>query len=83
MSFIKIEPIRAIKLYDKTYRSAKQAATAYAFAAVSQHTYNRRNTNCFSSMTRQDQIEYNKKLFEKFYRRSKPIFDRYFAGEKK
>lgn len=83
MSFINIEPVRAIKIYGKSYRSAHQAALAYADSATNQLNYlmhKRQSPNTppnvgFPYMT------WRKATLDRFYRRSKPIFDRYFKGE--
>lgn len=81
MSFIKVEPVRAIKLHGKTYRSAHQAALAYADSATAQFRYNLTQSGRLpSNMTLQQWVDWCGPIKEKFYRRSRKIFDRYFDG---
>ena len=82
MSFIKIEAVRAIKLYGKTYRSAHQAALAYADSATGQLNYlmHKRQSPNTPPNVGYPYIEWRKNTQERFYRRAKPIFDRYVAG---
>ena len=81
MSFIKVEPVRAIKLNGKAYRSAHQAAMAYADAATRQFYYNCAQSGLApSGMTISQWIDWSVPIKEKFYRRSRKIFDRYFDG---
>jgi len=81
MSFIKIEPVRAIKLHGKTYRSAHQASLAYSDAAARQFYYNLRQSGRMpSNMTLQQWVEWSGPVKEKFYTRSHKIFTRYFNG---
>jgi len=76
MSFVQIEAVRAIKLYNKTYRSANQAAVAYANSATSQFTYVNRDR--IKHMTGPERYEWMNNIRTKFVRRSLPIFTRYF-----
>lgn len=81
MSFIKIEPVRAIKINGKTYRSAHQAALAYSEHAAGQLMYlmyKRGNPAPNVGFAYQQWL---KNTRERFYRRSHPIFSRYFKGE--
>ena len=81
MSFIKVEPVRAIKLHGKTYRSAHQAALAYADAATRQFHYQCAKSGLIKpGMTIAEWIDWSLPIKEKFYRRSHKIFTRYFQG---
>jgi hypothetical protein len=83
MSFIQIEAVRAIKLYGKSYRSAHQAALAYANSATHQLNYlmhKRQSPNTPPNVGYAYQ-EWLKATRERFYRRSHPIFTRYFKGK--
>ena len=75
MSYIKLETIRAIKLDGKTYRSAQQAALAYSHSAARRHHY----LYGPKGMVWSNYIKWYAPRQQKFYRRAKPIFDRYFA----
>lgn len=79
MSFIQIKAVRAIKLYDKTYRSAKQAALAYSMSATHQHHWVHRER--LKGMTGPQLGDWLDNARQKFYHRSLPIFERYFKGE--
>jgi hypothetical protein len=82
MSFIEIEPVRAIKIGGKSYHSAHQAALAYADSATHQLIFlmykrcsHSRPPNCgMAYMNRR------KSTMERFYRRAHPIFTKYFKG---
>lgn len=80
MSFIKVEAVRAIKLHGKTYRSAHQAALAYADAATGQFYYNCHQKGSVQPMTYGPYRDWATPIKEKFYRRSRKIFERYFDG---
>ena len=80
MSFIKVEAVRAIKLHGKTYRSAHQAALAYADAATGQFYYNCHQKGSVQPMPYIQYKAWAQPIKEKFYRRSHKIFDRYFNG---
>lgn len=78
MSFIKVEAVRAIKLHNRTYRSAHQAAVAYSLAAKNQFHW-----------LYQDRVKHLSgpafgvwldNVEQKFYRRSHKIFTKYFNG---
>lgn len=83
MSFIKIEPVRAIKIYGKSYRSAHQAALAYADSATNQLNYlmHKRQSPNTPPNVGYAYIAWRKATLDRFYRRAHPIFTRYFKGE--
>lgn len=78
MSFIKIEPARAIKLNGKNYHTAHQATLAYAEAATDHFFYICYEKGSVQAMTYGPYQDWAKPIKEKFYRRSRKIFDRYF-----
>lgn len=80
MSFIKVEAVRAIKLYGKTYRSAHQAALAYADSATHQLNYLMHKRGNGPPNVGYAYLEWRKATMERFYRRSHKIFKRYFNG---
>ena len=80
MSYIKVEAVRAIKLHGRTYRSAHQAALAYADAATGQFYYNCHQKGSVQTMPYIQYRAWAHPIKEKFYRRSRKIFDRYFDG---
>ena len=82
MSFIKIEPVRAIKINGKSYRTAHQAALAYSESATGQLNYlmHKRASPNTPPNVGYSYLEWLKATRERFYRRSHPIFTRYFKG---
>lgn len=78
MSYIKLEAVRAIKIQGKTYRSAHQAAMAYAHAATGQHQY----LYGPKGLTYSDLKAWAWYIprQQRFYRRAHKIFTRYFNG---
>lgn len=80
MSFIKVEPVRAIKIGGKGYRSAHQAAVAYAESATGQFYYNCQQKGIVQLMPYAQYQAWAQPIKEKFYRRSYRIFARYFQG---
>lgn len=76
MSFIKVEAVRAIKLYNKTYRSAYQAAIAYSLSAMNQFQWV--NKDRLNHMTGPELGRWRDNVREKFFRRSHKIFKKYF-----
>lgn len=80
MSFIKIEPARAIKLNGKNYHTAHQATLAYAEAATGHFFYICHEKGGVPAMPYAQYQAWAKPVREKFYRRSHKIFARYFNG---
>ena len=78
MSFLKVETVRAIKLNGKNYHTAHQAALAYAEAATGQFHYNCHKKGSVQAMPYTQYRAWAQPIKEKFYRRSRKIFDRYF-----
>jgi hypothetical protein len=81
MSFIKIEPVRAIKINGKGYKSAHQAALAYSDSATHQLIYLMHKRGNPAPNVGFAYQQWLKNTRERFYRRSHPIFSRYFKGE--
>jgi hypothetical protein len=79
MSFVKVEAVRAIKMNNKTYRSAKEAAIAYANLAILEFHCRKQERN--RSMTGPERYEWGRNIHAKLIRRSLPIFTRYFKGK--
>ena len=81
MSYINIETVKAISIHGKFYHSPRQAAIAYAEAATGQFYYNCFQKGKVHAMTYGPYQDWSKPIKEKFYRRSYPIFEKYFNGE--
>lgn len=81
MSFIDIKPVRAIKINNKGYRSAHNAALAYADSATCQLNYTLHKRGVQVPQRGTEYLDWYKVTFERFYRRSHPIFAKYFQGK--
>lgn len=81
MSFIDIKPVRAIKINGKGYKSAHQAALAYADSATHQLAYLMHKRGNPAPNVGFAYMQWLGNTRNRFYRRSHPIFTKYFQGK--
>ena len=80
--FVKAEVVRAIKIGDKTYRTAHQAARVYADTAVREFIRLYISPKLGDApIGYSEYMSLRKPIHNKFYRRAHKIFTRYFKGE--
>lgn len=74
---VNVEPVRAIKVHGKTCYTARAAAKTYANACAG-HVYYYYGPKTIQTA---EQGHHLQDLEDRAYRRSYPIFEKYFSGE--